>query len=242
MYGSLCAEFYDLDKRFASQTEVSFYKQLLNPEALVLEPMCGSGRLLIPLLKAGIKVHGLDNSAAMLKNCRERAKIHEIEPQLFQGAVESIVLPHRYQTILIPFGSFQLLFPREAAIKTLINMHRHLNPGGKLILDLFIPYEARYESNREESTLKKIKTAQGEVIQHKSHNTINVQERVIFCDSIYIKSKNGKILQEEKEQMHISWYRRYAMELLLERCGFRAIQYQEVQFRRVEHQIYVGER
>ena len=51
MYQQLCSEFYDADKKYASSEEVDFYQKFFNKDDLILEPMCGSGRLLIPLMQ-----------------------------------------------------------------------------------------------------------------------------------------------------------------------------------------------
>ena len=72
-YGPLCALFYDADKPAAPADEVAWYAQRLPRDAgPVLEPMCGSGRLLVPLVAAGFNVHGVDTSAAMLAHCESR--------------------------------------------------------------------------------------------------------------------------------------------------------------------------
>jgi hypothetical protein len=50
-YGSLCTEFYDLDKPNAPRDALDFYA--LKARAAggrVLEPMCGSGRFLVPMV------------------------------------------------------------------------------------------------------------------------------------------------------------------------------------------------
>ena len=60
-YGRLCTKVYDITKPFASGSELDFYKQHLQKSALILEPMCGSRRLLVPLLQEGFTVHGLDD-------------------------------------------------------------------------------------------------------------------------------------------------------------------------------------
>jgi len=73
MYRQLCSEFYDVDKKYASSEEVDFYRKFFNEDDLILEPMCGSGRLLIPLMQKGYNIHGIDNSPDMLKACKERA-------------------------------------------------------------------------------------------------------------------------------------------------------------------------
>lgn len=92
-YGEICARFYDLDKPFAPALALEWYEKALagnlrgagNPGgARVLEPMCGSGRFLVPLIKRGFKVDGADPSAPMLERCREK---------LAAAAVASVHLP-----------------------------------------------------------------------------------------------------------------------------------------------------
>ena len=70
--------------------------------------MCGSGRLLIPLLKAGIKVDGLDYSSEMLSNCRERLKKENIRSTLYEQSIETIDLPQKYDAIIIAIGSLNI--------------------------------------------------------------------------------------------------------------------------------------
>lgn len=60
----------------------------------ILEPMCGSGRLLIPLVQAGYIVEGIDNSKSMLKRCKERAEKLGINPRLLESNIEDINFNH----------------------------------------------------------------------------------------------------------------------------------------------------
>lgn len=115
MYGKLCTEFYNADKKFASPEELQLYLELFSSQDLLFEPMCGSGRLLIPLMQQGYTVHGLDNSAAMLDSCKKRAQELSLKPILHQGTIENYKPTNPYQGIIIPFASFQLLYPRENA-------------------------------------------------------------------------------------------------------------------------------
>ena len=76
-YGDLCTEFYDLDKPTAPELALEWYGAALagaleESPGRVLEPMCGSGRFLVPLLKRGLLVDGVDPSEPMLKACRAR--------------------------------------------------------------------------------------------------------------------------------------------------------------------------
>lgn len=118
MYGQLCAEFYDADKKFATNNELKLYKELFSKNDSILEPMCGSGRLLIPLVQQGYNVHGIDNSAYMLKRCRERANSLGADPVLYEGNIENYPFEYQFQYIIIPLGSFQLLYPRRSLQNT----------------------------------------------------------------------------------------------------------------------------
>ncbi len=241
MYQTLCTEFYDIDKRFAEADEIDFYKQFIDKDKLILEPMCGSGRLLIPLIQEGYQIHGVDNSTPMLENCRKRAAASGLEPILFEASIETMQLPHKYDYMLIPLGSFQLLYPRSAAFNTLQNLRKHLRVRGKLILDLFVPWDALYENNEEEFTEKEVHISSDGAIKHKSHNRSNKYEQYCYSDSTYTKIVNGKIIAEEKEEMYLCWYYRYEMELILEKYGFKNITYKEEFFRNENHMIFIAE-
>lgn len=241
MYETLCTEFYDADKKFAPEDEINFYKSFFNKNDLVLEPMCGSGRLLIPLLQEGYHIHGVDNSSAMLSSCKDRATQQKLHPTLYMESIETMSLRDKYNVILIPLGSFQLLYPRESGFRVLKNLQKHLHVDGKLILDLYVPWDALYENNGEEVTEKEVVLSSGEVIKHKSHNKTNKFEQYIFCESVYTKISNDKVIATENERMYISWYYRYEMELILEKYGFQNITYQEKHFTNEDHMIFIAE-
>jgi hypothetical protein len=113
-YGQLCTLFYDADKPVAPDAEVAWYAKRLPQQAgPVLELMCGSGRLLVPLAAAGFKLHGVDSSAAMLGSASATPRA------AFRTAVSQdlahLNLPFRYGGAFIAAGSFQLLAGRRRA-------------------------------------------------------------------------------------------------------------------------------
>jgi len=227
MYGALCTEFYDVDKKFATTEEIDFYKSIFDKSNLILEPMCGSGRLLIPLMQEGYAIHGIDNSAQMLKSCKERASKFGLTPILFEEKIEEIILPNQYDGIIIPFGSFQLFYPRTLAFQMLEKFKTFLKPNGKLVMDLFVPWDALWQNNEEEKSHREVTTEDGRMIKIDNHSRANKYEQFILGKSTYTKLVDGNIVAEEKEQMHICWYYRYEMELILEKYGYKNIHYQE---------------
>jgi SAM-dependent methyltransferase len=227
MYGTLCTEFYDTDKKFATTEEIDFYKSIFDKSNLILEPMCGSGRLLIPLMQEGYAIHGIDNSPQMLKSCKERVAKFGLSPILFEEKIEDIILQNQYDGIIIPFGSFQLFYPRTLAFQMLEKFKTFLKPNGKLVMDMFVPWDALWKNNEEEKSYREVTTEDGSVIKIDSHSSANKYEQFILGKSTYTKLVDGKVVAQEKEQMYICWYYHYEMELILEKCGYINIHYQE---------------
>jgi hypothetical protein len=64
-YGELCTRFYDLDKPKAPELALDWFARELAGCVSVLEPMCGSGRFLVPLVRQGLLVDGVDPSQSM---------------------------------------------------------------------------------------------------------------------------------------------------------------------------------
>lgn len=222
-YGNLCTEFYDADKQLADGDELQLYQELFSKEEPILEPMCGSGRLLIPLLQLGYDIEGFDNSTHMLERCKQRAKALGLNPILYQDTIDNFSTSKQYQSIIIPLGSFQLLYPREKACESLVKFHRWLIPGGKLVMDLFVPWEAMYEHGEVDTSTREVKLATGESIQIDNHTTTNKFEQHSLSKTRYTKYSGEKAIAKEEEQMDILWYYPYEMELMLEKHGFKHI-------------------
>jgi len=241
MYGKLCTEFYDADKQFADNDEVNFYLQIFNKNDLILEPMCGSGRLLIPLLQSGLNVHGIDNSKEMLESCKNRANALGLNPVLIENNIEDMNLYQKYDGIIIPLGSFQLFYPRKVAYKVLEVFKQHLKPNGKLIMDLFVPWDALYENNEEERSVREVKTDENSIIRINNHSTANKYQQFILSKCQYSKIVNGTIVQQEEEQMYVAWYYQYEMKLILEKHGFKNINYVERFLNGSTHMTFIAE-
>lgn len=224
MYGQLCTEFYDADKQFASAYELELYRGIFSQNDHILEPMCGSGRLLIPLLQLGYQVDGLDCSNHMLASCQKRAEALNLTPKLYQASIESFLPQQLYQGIIIPLGSFQLIYPRENACRALEKFNTILAEGGKLVMDLFIPWEALYEGGENDYSNREVTLETGDVIKITSHTAVNKFEQHMVSKSHYAKYSQGNCSLEEDEQMDILWYYPYEIELILNKYGFELIQ------------------
>ena len=231
-YHKLCREFYDISKPFACPKEVAFYAGILKGvQGPILEAMCGSGRLLLPLLRLGFKIDGLDNSAEMLESCEKRCVSENLKVPLFNQQIESPSLK-KYALIFIAVGSFQLITDRAEGLKVLRILHSHLLPGGSLVLDTFIPWDSIKESIEGDSLSKEKKTVSsnrvvacpdGTEIFLKSMTTIDPWGQLEISTNQYEKRLDDKVIAQEEEDLTVCWYYPHEMELFLEKAGFSQV-------------------
>ncbi|MCW4455792.1 class I SAM-dependent methyltransferase [Flavobacterium sp. MXW15] len=137
-YAALAARVYDLDKPVGrSFGDVEFYlERLKGLNGPVLEPAVGNGRLFVPLLEAGVAMEGFDASGEMLGYCRRACESRSLHAGLSRQTFQDFSYPERFDAIVVPLGSFQLITRHEEALAVLRRFHEHLAPGGRLILDL----------------------------------------------------------------------------------------------------------
>lgn len=99
---------------------------------------CGAGRLLVPFLRAGLDVDGCDVSGDMLAHCAALAESEGLSARLERQAMCDLDLPRRYRTVVI-CGSFGIGATRADDREALRRVHRHLEPGGTLAFDQYLP-------------------------------------------------------------------------------------------------------
>jgi len=139
-YLKLCTEFYDLELKDNQETQkaLEFYMgYALNAHGSILEPMCGTGRFLIPMIQAGCDVEGFDASYYMLDALRQKyAILNTQEAPVWQQFIQDFNNNKKYKLIFIPYGSWGLIRDRHDMLKSLKNMFEHLDSNGKFLIEI----------------------------------------------------------------------------------------------------------
>lgn len=105
----------------------------------VLDIACGTGRILLPCLEAGVDIEGIDLFEPMLRRLRTKATDLGLAPRLHQADMSDFHLDRRYALVMIPFNAFIHNMTQAAQINCLLLCREHLLPGGLLAFDTFFP-------------------------------------------------------------------------------------------------------
>ncbi|MEA5566946.1 class I SAM-dependent methyltransferase [Anabaena sp. UHCC 0399] len=223
-YGTLCTEAYNITKPIGgAYRDIPYYiKHLSQIGGRILEAMVGTGRLLIPLLEAGLNVEGIDNSPDMLAACRQHCLERNLNPVLYQGDIKNIELPGKFSAIIVSFGSFMLLAKRDAAIAALQNFARHLEPRGRIFIDLEIPIE----DFKTENIIKQrspIICPDGSTILLQTTSSIDWLNQTNMTVIRYEKWKDGKLFATELQHFPLHWFGRDEFIMCLQEIGYTDI-------------------
>jgi SAM-dependent methyltransferase len=136
-YGKLCTQFYALDKPGPPPDAFDFYAQRARAAGgHVHEPMCGTGRFLLPLLAEGLDVSGSDTSVEMLAACRQRASELGLSPQLLEQSLQTLAPASPPSLVFIPSGSFGLLIGDQDVQQALARVYQVLAAGGAFLVEV----------------------------------------------------------------------------------------------------------
>lgn len=222
-YLSLCAELYDIDKAKIESDEVLFYFQYAQEaNGLILEPMCGTGRFLIPFTKAGFLIEGFDASQYMLNILLRKSDLKNIKPKVWKGLLQDLDVKERYDLIFIPDASFNLLLSEEDINLSLNNIYKHLNLGGKFVFELAtLEYMKTIEENERKTFSTKI--GNGKVI-YQNIGILPFKGRIVTTKSYcQLHDKRDNVEQIEIEEVSLLFHDPREVVQFLQKVGFQQI-------------------
>jgi SAM-dependent methyltransferase len=139
-YPDFFARFYDLiyAKEGTGIDEASYYRRISQTKGKILEAGVGTGRIFVRALKDGADIYGVDNSPAMIDVLRKKLDGKD-QGRVIVKDITDMNLDVKFDLIISPFRVFSHLLEVEDQLKALDCIHKHLNPGGIFMFDVFIP-------------------------------------------------------------------------------------------------------
>lgn len=220
-YLNLATQFYDLIRPEPPEDAYAFYRSyVMNTVEPVLEPMCGTGRFLLPLLQEGFDIQGFDASEPMLEALHTKAALKQLSPIVWHGFVEELAKTEKYGLIFIPSGSFGHIIDLDTVKKTLKILYEHLSKEGLLV----------FEAESSKSVPQPFGIWRGVVCPKPNGQMIIVNRLTTLEESVcrsvdrYELVEGSRIIQTEIETLNVRLYDDFSVLVdLLKAVGFRDI-------------------
>ena len=240
------APFYDLENAdFVADLDfwVSLAREANSP---VLELGCGSGRVTQQIARAGINIVGLDNSPDMLalarakldRNPKIAALVTLVEGDMTNFEISNpqphasrphSTLPHshtptpQFSLIIVPFNTFMHLLTPADQLAMLGCAHKHLCPGGQLILDLTNPIPAYADPPQETLTLERAFRDDARDLTIQQFSTLRIDRAAQIAHIVYYYDSlaSDGTLKRALVPLTLRYTFPAEMSLLLDRAGFK---------------------
>jgi SAM-dependent methyltransferase len=102
-----------------------------------LEFAIGTGRVAIPLVERGVSVTGVELSLPMIDRLRE--KVDEAAIPVVVGDMATATAPGPFQLVYLVFNTISNLLTQAEQVECFRNAARHLAPGGRFVIELWVP-------------------------------------------------------------------------------------------------------
>ncbi len=221
------------DAVYANWGDIAFWQVMVADvqDGPLLELGCGTGRVLLPLARAGHRVTGLDLGTHMLARCR--AKLLAEQPgvrervMLLEADMTLFDLDCRFASIYCSCGTFHHLSTKEQQLACLERCRHHMLPRGTLVLDLFNPVPARSRVSGDEPA-----SGGAEVVDWTDGRRVRSTATVFDCggpqqwndcEVIYEILEADGTASQVIETFPMRFVFRQELEHLLARCGFHIV-------------------
>ena len=226
-YYGMLAEFWDLFRGDTSNWEDRlFYLDVVKKYGPpVLDVGCGTGRILLDFMQQGIDIDGVDNSPEMLALLKRKAEELNLKPTVHQQEMTKLSLPRKYQTILVPSSSFQLLLDEKLPPIAMDRFYKHLLPGGVLAMP-FMTLWNKGEPLENEFTREVVRPEDGATIRRWQYARFDPDTDLEHTIDRYEIIRDGEVISSE-EHHQSPGTRSYTQEQavkLYQAVGFKDIQ------------------
>lgn len=224
-YQSLSTKYYELTRPTCPKDAYDFYmeycKRAKNP---ILEPMCGTGRFLLPLIEAGFEVHGFDMSQYMLNRLWHKASAVNLKPNVWLGNLENLNSDLVYDLVIIPSGSFGHIIELNKVKDSLKRIYSSLSTEGVFVFEVETIYSRTEHAGLWYDSIKKIDNNQA-IVLSKYLFPIDQKNKTATLICKYEMLSGDQVIQTELEYFQVRLYEPEEIRLLLLEAGFKRIKF-----------------
>jgi SAM-dependent methyltransferase len=143
-YGERWAPYYDDTFSDVEDSVIDLLARHAGDPPRALELAIGSGRIAIPLSERGVEVSGVDISEEMVALMRAKPGGEAIPVTM--GSFGEVPVEGEFPLIYLAFNTIFALLSQESQVECFENVASHLQPGGRFVIDCFVPNVKRFDS------------------------------------------------------------------------------------------------
>jgi len=224
---NMYSQYYDLlyrDKNYKEEADyVCNSLKELNPNLkTVLELGCGSGNHAIFLVSNNIKITGLDLSDTMIAIAKSK-NIPDFNP--IKTDITHFELNETFDAAISLFHVVSYLTDNESLISCLQSVHRHLNPGGFFLFDIW--FTPAVYGQKTETRVKRLEN-DSVSIKRVAESISDTLKNIVTVDfEIEVKEKKTNQIEIIKEKHPMRHFSIPELGLLAKLTGFELIKSEE---------------
>ena len=135
---------YDHGLAAMSEAGIDVLTGLAGPGGRALEFAIGTGRVALPLAARGVSVAGIELSPAMVSQLRTKPGGDEARIPVVVGDMATEHVPGTFDLVYLIFNTIMNLTIQDAQVACFANAARHLSPGGRFVVELWVPGIRRF--------------------------------------------------------------------------------------------------
>ncbi|CAN5871462.1 class I SAM-dependent methyltransferase [soil metagenome] len=144
VYGEAWADEYDAIYDEVDERMIDRLVDLSGPTRRALELAVGTGRVAIPLSQRGIEVSGIDISESMLARLAAKPGGEKVTVTL--GDMAEVPVEGTFPLVFVVANSLFVILTQERQVRCFQNVAAHLEPGGRFLIECFVPDLKRFDS------------------------------------------------------------------------------------------------
>ena len=215
----LVADLYDtyVDVDF----DVGFYLDYCKQYKRVLELMCGTGRVSVPLIEAGVDLTCVDYSQEMLNVLSSKLSSSNDTTVLCQDVTE-LDLADQFDLIFVPFNSFSEITDASKREQAFQRASKHLVKGGTLFVTLYNPEYRKLSADGSTKTLGRFELDDGKHLVVSYFNSYSQPEQLVHGTQFYeIFDQSDQLVEKRQMEIRFSLIQKEEMLALAEDAGFK---------------------
>ena len=180
----------------------------------VLEIGCGTGRVLLPIARQGLEIHGVDNSLPMLGVLKTHLKQEAPEVRrnvhLHRGDMRQFRLQKKYPLVIMPFRPLQHMRTVNDQVRALASVAFHLKKDGIFAFDVFFPKFEKIPGGIGEEILelewRDAADARRVIRRYFRKDSVDKINQIFTATFFFRTYLGDRLLKEETEPLIMSYY------------------------------------